>query len=399
MNLDKPCVKSFWLDTVKQIDERDWELIFGKSKIKSYNLFKSMEEACLANVDFSYLKIDDGKRILAIVPCFTYRLKLDVLSPSLSKIANPVRKIFPNFMSLKIFAAGSFASTCEHYIGILDNLNREKSDAVKEILNEQIKDKSKHLKAPLVFIKEIPQHDLLFVSRILTDFYFYDSLPTAFIPVGGESEPYPAALRKKERKRYRKSKDSFDKQFSWEIISDFNEHTELFTNLYLNVLEKSKNRFEELNEKFFNAINRSFAHDAFLLVARDRSNKIRVMELVLEEKDRLIPMYLGVDYPKGEDTKILYFNTIFRTIEEAERRKKSIIILGQTSYYPKVLSGAFVERVYLGFYSYIPWLQFLIKTVFKKLFMPTNVMNNIYRHDLEAKIKEKYSKFGFEIYN
>jgi hypothetical protein len=392
-------IRSSWVDSVNQIDEKDWELIFGKSKIKSYSFFKSMEEACFEEATFTYLKIHDEEKTLSIIPCFTYRLKLDVLSPSLKKIAAPVRRILPNFMSLKIFCAGSLVSTCEHYIGILNNLSQEQSAIVKEILNNQIKDRAKQFKAPLVFIKEIPQHDLVSVCRELTDFYFYDSLPTSFIPVGGDCEPYPAALRKKERKRYKKSREDFAGQFTWEIISDFDNVTKQFATLYLKVLEKSKNQFEVLNERFFNRFNSHFMQDSFLLVAKDRSNKVRVMELVLEESDRLIPMYLGIDYFENEDSKILYFNTIFRTVEEAEKRGKSMVALGQTSYYPKVLSGAFVERVYLGFYSYIPFLQFLIKTIFKKLFMPAKVMNNVYKYELETKIKERYSKLGFEIYN
>lgn len=42
-----------------------------------------------------------------------------------------------------------------------------------------------------------------------------------------------------------------------------------------------------------------------------------------------------------DDTKVLYLNTIFRTVEEAEIRGKDLLDFGQTSYYPKVMSGAF----------------------------------------------------------
>lgn len=38
-------------------------------------------------------------------------------------------------------------------------------------------------------------------------------------------------------------------------------------------------------------------------------------------------------------------------VEEAEIRHKDYVDLGQTSYYPKVLSGAFVEDIYYGFWS------------------------------------------------
>lgn len=92
-------------------------------------------------------------------------------------------------------------------------------------------------------------------------------------------------------------------------------------------------------------------------------------------------------------------NTIFRTVEEAEKRKKVMVALGQTSYYPKVLSGALVERVFLGFYSYNSVIQFLIKKTFGKLFELTKVMKNSYRRELEHEIKEEYSETGIIIYN
>ena len=39
-------------------------------------------------------------------------------------------------------------------------------------------------------------------------------------------------------------------------------------------------------------------------------------------------------------------------VEEAEIRHKDYVDLGQTSYYPKVLSGAFVEDIYYV----LPWI-------------------------------------------
>lgn len=75
-------------------------------------------------------------------------------------MAKMIRRIFPVFFSLKIFGVGSLASSCEQHIGILDGLTKEKYGMVREILNKQIKGKSKQLKIPIVFIKEIPHHDL-----------------------------------------------------------------------------------------------------------------------------------------------------------------------------------------------------------------------------------------------
>lgn len=125
-------------------------------------------------------------------------------------------------------------------------------------------------------------------------------------------EPYLIALRKKEKKRFREFKKDFDTQFTWEIITDFGNKTDLFEKLYLRVLEKSKNQFEQLNERFFFYLNKFLPESSFFLVAKDKSNEIRVMELVIEESDRIIPLYIGINYKKDEEnTKVLYFKYYF----------------------------------------------------------------------------------------
>lgn len=90
---------------------------------------------------------------------------------------------------------------------------------------------------------------------------------------------------------------------------------------------------------------------------------------------------------------------MIRATEEAESRGKFQVILGQTSYYPKVLSGALVERLHLGFYSYNPILQFLIKNTFCKIFSPTPVMPNVYSKQFLPKIISAYEKRRVNILN
>ena len=73
--------------------------------------------------------------------------------------------------------------------------------------------------------------------------------------------------------------------------------------------------------------------------------------------------------------------------------------IGQTSYYPKVLSGALVEDLYLGFYSYNFIIQFFVENVFGKLFNQTKVLPNVYNNELKKVILEKVRAGGFEITN
>lgn len=69
----------------------------------------------------------------------------------------------------------------------------------------EITKKSLETKAKLIFVKDVREHDLQHVKDVLsTDFYFYISFPTTAIPI--LAMPYPQALRKKNRKRYKNSR-------------------------------------------------------------------------------------------------------------------------------------------------------------------------------------------------
>lgn len=102
---------------------------------------------------------------------------------------------------------------------------------------------------------------------------------------------------------------------------------------------------------------------------------------------------LGIKY-KADDTKVLYLNTIFRTVKEAERKNKAYVDLGQTSYYPKVMSGALVENIYYGFWAKGSLMRFLIKNVFGKVFVQPQIPEHVYlseHTDSAHKLLEKYN--------
>lgn len=392
-----------WLNSILQISEQDWARVFGTSLIKSYAFFLSMENAGLQGASFLYLTVVNAGKTTGIVPCFTYRLMLDVLAPSWFKyFTRKARLIFPKFLQVKIFGVGSLASTCQQHIGIVRNLSRDEYVETGHFISSQIKLKSRELRHKIVFIKEVPDGELSDIRQLLSkDFCFYDSLPNCFIPVFKDGVPYPGKLREKQRYRYRKLKYRFEQRFTWELITDFTFVVDVFERLYLETLSKSGNKFEVLNRHFFLEINERFGNKSFLLVVKNKvTNRSEAIGLLLEDGDSLITLYIGMDYLNDAGTiKLLHSNSMIRAIEVAEIRGKFQVVLGQTSYYPKVLSGALVERLYLGFYSYNRFIQLLIKTFVGKMFAQTAVMHNVYAKQNEENIKAVYNARGINIYN
>ncbi len=394
--------KTEWCNSISEISPNDWDSIFENQVLKSYSFFKSTEEAKPPGASFLYLKISRKKEILAILPCFTYKLSLDVLAPDFVKrITKKIKTVFPDFLQVRILGVGSLTSTCSQHIGISKNISEGEYCILKKIISEQIRLRSKALKHKIVFIKEVPYGELDFVKMFFTnDFYFYNSLPCCHVPVYKELTPYPSALRRKERQRIKTLRGKFDNIFSWEVISDFKKIENEFEKLYLETLDRSKNKFEILNKDYFCILKKQFGEKTFFLAAKNDKEEYQSIGIVLEDESALIPLYLGINHINDISIcKLLHSNSLLRVIEEAIIREKSDVILGQTSYYPKVLSGAFVEQLYLGFYSYHKVVRFLIKHIFGKLFTSTPVMDNVYKKEFSDKIRMWYFKKGIHVCN
>lgn len=391
-----------WCSTVDEITSEDWVKIYGSDIIKSREFMKANEVAEFEDVEFHYLQVFRGTNIIAIVPCFSYGM--DIMNIASSGKAKTwilwIRKIIPSFLKLRAFVTGSYAATCEHFIEYVPELSEMERKEVAKIIGEEIKKLSVEVKSCFVFVKDVRERSLQYVKDILTaDYRFFVSFPTTAIPIL-PNVTYPNGLRKKNRKRYRRFKNCFEKSFHWEIIKDYGgEPTKQFTHLYKAVLEKANNKFEFLNEKFFEATNSLLGEKSFFLVAKDNfTDEIRVMVLVLENDVNLIPLYMGFNY-KNDDSKVLYLNTIFRIVEEAETRSKSYVDFGQMSYYPKTMSGAMVENIYYGFWSGKPAVRWLINHCLDKIFTPPAIPEHVYLEEHAVEAHNVLTERGFVLLN
>lgn len=389
-----------WSTSVSDIPSSDWEEIFGKSIIKSQQFFLSMEKSCFLQVRFYYLQVFQHGTIVAIVPCFCYEIDiLNLITSSIAKaIIKRARKLNTNFFKIRAFVTGTYAASCEHFIEYKSDLSIEERYIVSDFISRQLKHKCKETKSKFVFVKDVRGRSITSIKETLgRDFYFFSSFPTTVIPVLSDYK-YPELLKSKYRKRFHDYKKTFDKSFVWEISTDFSNQVSLFTELYNNVLNKAENKFEFLNAAFFENINKSFAFKSFLLIAKDKVGEIRLMILILEDAKCLIPLYMGVKY-KTDDTRVLYITALGRMVEEAEKRHKDYVDLGQTSYYPKVMSGAFAEDIYYGFWSNHYLLKWLIKNVFPRMFVPQHIPENVYLKPYRQDVYTILESKGFVLLN
>lgn len=354
-----------WCSSIEDIGKNEWDsLNKSESILKSFDFSNAVEQSKLDGVNFYYLVVYKENKIISIFPCYSYRIKLEILAGnSIKKFTERVRKFYSGFLQTKLFVVGSPVATCENHI-FINEADQVNTDEVFDLIME----KSNELKTPLVIVKEIPGNELSFFKKNFPKFYIFESLANSFVPISKDKNPYPGLLKKRYKQRFNKAlKDSDKDGYQWEITKDFSLMSNQVHELYVNVFDKSDNKFELLTPDFFQKVNEHLPNNSQILICKDKSGKVICTELIIEGKHELIPMYLGLDYKYIENGNI-YNNVIFRTFLEAEKRDKRWVVLGQTSYQTKAYCGAMFERLYLGVYSHKPVLKFFIKNFFKYLF-------------------------------
>lgn len=385
--------KCEWLTDINLIDGEHWKSIFGNKNIKGINFIKSIQQSNIPDVEFHYLIISEDSKTVAIVSCFYFKLDLiDLLDESgLKSLFYKVRCRFPKFLKIKTFVIGSYAASCKYFVGVNSGYE-DCEDIIYSLIKKQLKLKAHNENAKLILIKEIRETQIDKVKDTLgDDFCFCRSFPNTFVPTFSECRPYPNALKANHRRRYRKKQKEYDKHYIWEIIRDITPYKDIFEKMYLNVLHKAKNKLEVLNGEFFLNLNQNLPENTFFIISRDEIGSMRSMALIVEEKDRLIPLYLGMTYG-SDDARVLYINMLFKIIELSEQMDKGIVEFGQTSYYPKIMSGAFVEWIYYGFSSYNKLGLRLLRQITRLNLFKIKLLPHVYKNRMANEIILKVEK-------
>ncbi len=359
-----------WLHSINQISRSQWQMCFPEDDIlRSYDLQKVYEAANFDSVRFHYGLIEQKNQTVAILPCFEYLLSLtDVASASIQRTVNYCRRYWPNFLKLSAFVNGSPISICDDLIGIHSDFRAE-MQAILSFSFAEIAKKSKRLGCQATIIKEVRHRYRSALFACIADtFIIGESPPTTFTYAGEiNNQSYIDRLRNRYRSSIKGHLNKFSKtNLRWDLVSDFGELSQQLCDLYLNVLDKSKVRFEQLTPEFFEHMNHQLGDKTSVLLCYHH-DQIVAMELIVQGR-QMHPIYLGMNYNYLHSSS-LYFNCLIRLLQEAQERNCPGIELGQTSYEAKSIFGVELEKLYVAIQHNRPWINWLMK-VFKHQILP-----------------------------
>ena len=340
-----------WVESVEHIGRAAWYRCFSRADVlQDYDLQLAAERSHLPDTSFHYLRLFRDADTHAVFPAFVIQASIALTAPApIRAIVAKVRQLRPRFLYQHLFVVGSPIAICRDLLGIDPGLS---PDATRQVLckaRDEVLAKAGSLGIGCVVLKELTGDALSTVEAPWrVRFSFVESLATTYLPVGSNRlGRYRDRLRKKYRQvmvsRLRRLADS---GFRWEKLTRFGPYADDMHRLYLQVRARSEIRFEALTPDFFREIARRLSGRAFVLMCFDGDRPV-AFELCLHDPDWVHPLYLGLDY-SARDRGALYFNCIYRVIEEVERRELCVVQLGQTSYAAKAGVGALPSRLYLA---------------------------------------------------
>ncbi len=364
-----------WHRQIREISA-PWAECFGESDVlRSYKFNQAVEDAQLEDVEVHYLVGEDEKGVACLVPCFSYKVGLvSVAKPWVQRTVGWMRKLFPQFLYIRLFVVGSPVSTCGDLLGLKDlsDARRWNDQKIKTLFKEIIR-KSSSLRIKFLLIKEFEAE---VAERLRTplakDFFFVESLPTTYLTLPSrEQGVYSEAIRSKYRNKLKKRKSvGAQNNLTWEIVPTCKGQEAAIYGLYQQVLKNSDFVFERLNSNFFSQVDRTLGDHSFFVLGYRLINgekKMVACELVVCDSTTLHPLYSGFDYWVKRDSD-LYFNAFYTIIEESERRGLGRVHLGQTAYEVKAELGATCTHLFLGVHHSNPLMRQILWMIRKHLF-------------------------------
>ncbi len=338
--------------SIHQVPEKDWETIAQDASIVySFSYWKLLEESDIKGFyDLTYILIYEGDRPAFISVC--YLLNKDLLEYGLGPLrffVNKIRKIYPEFLNLKVLEFGAPIN-----IHTPPFLTRPDSDisAIFQAFTEEIKAIAGQKKPFLIEVKDIfpNQHvdQKLFDFLVNNDFSIARGQPNALIELTWKSaDDYIASMKSYYRSKLLKHlRRNEDRALSWQLTKDFYQMSQDLARQWMLVHNKANHIHREvLNSKFYQSIDVAFPEESMVLLLYDGDQLIG-HALLLMDGDTLRWLYIGRNNTENDS---LYMLMMYKIIDVGISLNAKKIDCGPTTYSIKRDMGAKIEDLSYAF--------------------------------------------------
>jgi hypothetical protein len=272
-----------------------WRSAFA-GKRKDHRYYELVEDTLTEGFDYRYFAIRDARGDICSVQPF-FILDQDLVAGVGQRTTAPInaiRRLWPRCLMLRTLMVGCVAGE-----GHLDG-DEESLSANARLLAGAIVAHARHLRAPLIVLKEFPKayREPLrcFLERGFTR---VPSLPMTRLNIDyADFEDYMnkalnSATRRKLRKKFRIAATAPPIQMS--VVEDVTPLIDQIYPLYLQTYERSKLHFEKLTREFFRGVGRLMPDKVRFFIWR-QDERIVAFALCMLEGEAFYAEYIGLDY-------------------------------------------------------------------------------------------------------
>lgn len=302
---------SFSLRIVPRTELKDcdaWASAFAESR-KDRRYYEIVEDTLRDRFEYGYLAIVDAAGIVRAVQPF-FLLDQDLLEGVGSdwRLVSFFRRYYPRLLKLRTMMIG-----CSAGEGHLTEANDLPPALIAKVLSEGVVQSARSVQARMIVLKEFPAAYRKSLSCFLEKgFTRIPSMPMTTMDTGGFPDFDTYALGKlssQTRRQLRKNfKATEDVQISMSVTDDAGSFVGEIYQLYLQVFERSKLRFEKLTEDYFRQLGTRMS-DKTRFFSWRRDNALVAFALCMVESDQLFYEYVGFDYAVALDLHLYHYVT------------------------------------------------------------------------------------------
>jgi len=346
-------------ESIEQLDEAQWDAVAGScGLICRHRYLRAVERAGINDSRYFYPVLYDGNRMKAHACAYYISTELDTFAQGIGKrLVDWIRRVWPSFLLLRSLECGTpvaLGST-------ISFADVRPADEALRLLVESLQRLAREQRVPVLLFRDfydaqLPQCALLHEMG----YHRIPNLPGAHLAVrwrtfGAYLDSMRSHYKQKIVKRMRRFAAS---GLSVDVEHGFARHAARLAALWRNVYDRATEyRREILTARFFEEIDRELGDKSSIVLAR-YGRTIVGFTLLLDDEDKLVPLYSGLDYSYNERSA-LYFNLLYRAVEVGIVLGKRVVDLGITTLVPKKDLGAESIPIHM----YIKGLNPLVDTV------------------------------------
>ena len=311
-----------------------WRRAF-QNKCQDRRYYEIVEETLQNDFEHHYLLLEDSSgNVRAIQPVFFVRQNLvEGVPGKIRSVVDVVRKIFPNFLTMRVLMVGCGAGT-----GDLGACDQSDEAWVADALRASLRSFARQNRASLVVLKDFPtNYRSALKTFALNGYARIPSMPMTRLSLHFENwdeyfRTLSKATRKDLRRKFRKAERA--PKIEMELVSEIAPFVDEIYPLYLAVHERSPLKFETLTKDYFLAVAERMPERSRFFIWR-QSGKIVAFSFCLVCGDAIYDECIGLDYTVALDLH-LYFYTLRDIISWALQQRLKYYHSNPLNYEPKL---------------------------------------------------------------